>query len=162
VALKYLKNTEVNIDNILIMIESFSIRDSSWDFNFPHYSIHRDTLIDVADSFDLELSKPTNYVPIMYSDNQQDLNSVIDLMFLRPESLEHGSYSIHLEWRLILDHIPLTVNIAIFEEHVQTNKYTIVKDSEEEKNFINELIDTIKRLNIENILYNITKHSKIW
>ena len=30
-ALKYLKDTEVNINNVLVMIEDFNIRDSLWD-----------------------------------------------------------------------------------------------------------------------------------
>ena len=80
------------------------------------------------------------------------------------------------------------MNIAIFEEHIQTKKCTIVKDSKEEENFANELINTIKRLNMENIphkealenimhtfvnhieriwykhskIINIPKHSKAW
>jgi len=49
-ALKYLKDTEVNI-NILIMTRDFNIRDSFWDPYFPYYSIHRNTLFDIADSF---------------------------------------------------------------------------------------------------------------
>jgi len=76
IALKYLKNIEVNIDNILIMTDNFNIRNSSWDPNFLHYSIHRNTLIDVADSFLLELSEPTNCIPTRYLDNQYNSNSV--------------------------------------------------------------------------------------
>ena len=72
-------------------------------------------------------------------------------MFVRPELSELNSYSIYLDWRLISDYALLTMNIVIFKEHVQTKKCTIVKNSEEEDNFINELIETIKRLNIENI-----------
>jgi len=59
-ALKYLKNTEANINNILIITEDFNIRDSIWDPNFPHHSIHSDLLIDIADSMSLELSNLTN------------------------------------------------------------------------------------------------------
>ena len=133
------------------MTEDFNIKDDSWNPNFLYYFIHRDTLMDIADSLHLELSWPTNQVSTRYSYNQQDSNLVIDQIFLRPESSEYDNYSIYLDWRLISDLTPLTVNIAIFEKHVQTKKYTIVKNSEEEEKFINKLIKAIKELNMENI-----------
>ena len=109
-------------------------------------------------------------------------------MFLRLYSLEHNNYSIHLEWYLTFDHAPLSIDIVIFEGNIQTKKHTIVKDSEEEYNFINNLIEAIKDLNTEKIqskedlkhivqtfancmekiwdkhsrIVNITKHSKVW
>ena len=64
--LKYLKDAEININNILIMIDNFNIRDSSWDSKFWHHSIYKDTLIDIADSFHLELSEPTDCVSTRY------------------------------------------------------------------------------------------------
>ena len=68
-ALKYLKDTKVNINNVLIMTSNFNIRNCNWDPNFHYHSIYKDTLIDIADSFQLDLSKPTNHVPTRYSDN---------------------------------------------------------------------------------------------
>ena len=154
------------------MTEDFNIRDSSWDPNFSHHSIHRDTLIDISDSFNLELSKPTNHILTRYSNNQHNSNLVIDIMFLRPELSELDSHSIYLDWRSTSDHASLAVNITIFEEHIQTKKHTIVKKSKEEDNFISKLIETIKRLNIENvqnkealehIMQTFAKHTKrIW
>ena len=95
IALKYLKDMEVNIGNILIITEDFNIRDSIWDSNFPHYSSYNNILFEVADSLDLELFRPTEQFPTRYSDNQQDSNLVIDLIFLRADSLEHNNYTIH-------------------------------------------------------------------
>ena len=69
VALKYLKDTEINISNILIMTNDFNIRDSSWDLNFPHHSYYSNVLFEIADSFQLELSRPTEQVSTRYSDN---------------------------------------------------------------------------------------------
>ena len=121
-ALKYLKNTEVNINNILIMTRDFNIRDNFWNLNYLYHSSYRDTLFDITDSFSLKLSKPTEFFPTRYSDNTQDLNSVLDLVFLCPNSPEHNNHCIYPDWRLISDHIPITVNISILEKYVQTKK----------------------------------------
>ena len=150
-ALKYLKDTKVNINNMLIMIEDFNIRDNIWDLNFPHYSQYSSVLFDIIDSFHLELFRSTEQIPTKYSDNQQNSNLVIDLIFLRPESLEYDNHTIHSDWRLTLDYIPLTVDISIFEKHIQTRKCMLVKNSEEEDNFINKLMESIKEMNTKNI-----------
>jgi len=71
-------------------------------------------------------------------------------MFLRLESLEHDNHTIYPDLRLTSDHAPLTVDISIFEKHIQTKRCTLVKNSEED-NFVNELIETIKEMNTENI-----------
>jgi len=113
-ALKYLKDTEVNINNVLIMTGDFNIRDSFWDLNFPYHSSHRDTLFNITDSFHLELSKPAEFLPIKYSDNSQDLSSVLDLVFLCPNLSEHNNYHIHPDWRLTSNHAPITVDISIY------------------------------------------------
>jgi len=39
---------------------------------------------------------------------------------------------------------------VIFDENIQTKKYTIIKDSEE-NNFVNKLIEVIKSFNTSNI-----------
>ena len=44
--------------------------------------MHMNMLQEVADSFGLEMSTSINPVPTKYIDNSQDLNSVLDLMFL--------------------------------------------------------------------------------
>jgi len=81
-ALKYLKDTEANINNVLVIAEDFNIKGNSWDSSFPHHSIHCDLLTDIADFMSLCISKSTNQVPTRYLDNQNNSNSVIDLMFL--------------------------------------------------------------------------------
>ena len=50
-ALKYLKDTEVNINNILIITRNFNIRNSFWNPNFLYHSLYRDTLFDITNSF---------------------------------------------------------------------------------------------------------------
>ena len=131
---------------------------------------------------------PTNQVPTRYSDNQNNSNLVIDLIFLRQDSSELNNYMIYLEQKLLSDHISLTINITIIEKHIQTRKYILVKNSKEEENFIVELIKVIIKINTKNIssketleqivqiiannmdkiwfkyskVVNITKHSKTW
>jgi len=81
-ALRYLKDTETNIHNVIIMTGDFNIRDNLWDSNFPFHSVHSDILFDIADSFSLAISKPTENFPTRFSDNDQNSNSVLDLIFL--------------------------------------------------------------------------------
>ena len=94
-ALKYLKDAEVNISNLLIITSDFNIRDCIWDLSFPHHSSFSDDLMIIADSFNFELSFPTNCVPTRYSDSDSGSNLVIDLMFLRCGSTEINNHSIH-------------------------------------------------------------------
>ena len=121
-ASKYLKNTEVNINNILIMTRNLNIRDRFWDPYFPYYSTHRNFLFDIADSFQLEISKLTEFFPTGYSDNNQDSNSVLDLVFLQLFLTEFDNYHIYPDWRLTSDHAPITINILIFDKHIPTKK----------------------------------------
>ena len=135
-ALKYLKDAEINISNLLIMTGDFNIRDSIWDLSFPHHSSFSNDLMIIADYFNLELLFPTNHVPTRYSDSNTRLNSVIDLMFLRSGSTEINTHSIHPDLCLSSDYTSLSVMIAIEEENIDLFKSYIAKNSKEEKNFI--------------------------
>ena len=158
--LKYLKDTEVNIRNLLI----------------------------IADSFNLNLSIPTNQVLTRYSDNINDLNSVINLIFLQYNSFKLDNHSIHPKWHLISDHTPLIIIIPIVEKNINSRKKSIIKDSDENKQFIQDLIASIRNLNMSNLsdishlentikdfansidkawaknskMINVTKYSKSW
>jgi len=68
-ALKYLKDTKVNINNILIMTGDLNIRNSFLDSNFPYHFTHKDILFDITNSFQLEISKPTEFFPTKYFNN---------------------------------------------------------------------------------------------
>ena len=37
------------------MTGNFNIRDNNWDFLYPHYPVHTNTLREIIDSFNLEL-----------------------------------------------------------------------------------------------------------
>ena len=81
-ALKYLKDTEVNLHNILIMAGNFNIRDNDWDLLYPFYSVYSDILLEIADSFGLSLFFLYQQVPTQYFNNTNNTNLVIDLFFL--------------------------------------------------------------------------------
>ena len=82
--LKYLKDTESSIHNVIIMTDDFNIRDSRWDPNYPFYSIHSNSLFDIANSFSLDISNPIENIPTRFSNNNHNANSVLDLVFLCP------------------------------------------------------------------------------
>jgi len=94
-ALKYLKDTEVNINQVLLMTGDFNVRDNLWDPLFPHHSSISDNLMMIVDSFDLALSSPINPDPTRFSNTVGESNLVIDLIFLRCGSSELDRHSIH-------------------------------------------------------------------
>jgi len=170
------------------MTSNFNIRDSLWDPSYLFHSSHSDLLFDIADSFNLGLSEPINQVPTRYADNSQDLNLVLDLIFLWFGSEEFNNHLIQSKWHFTSDYTSLIITISIIKEHIQTKKWMIVKDSDKEKNFVNKLIKSISLININNLLnieslenvvltltysmeriweenskiINITKHSESW
>ena len=150
-ALKYLKDTEVNIDNVLIMTGDFNIRDSLWDLTFPHHSTISDDLFIIADSFNLTLSTATNPCPIRYSDVAGEANLVLDLMFLQNSSSKIDNYHISPENCLSLDHAPLSVEIPIIKEIFPSSKFMISPNSDHEKAFIDEVILNFKSLNTDDM-----------
>ena len=158
--LKYLKNTEMNISNLLIMTGDFNIRDNIWDPFFPHHLVISDDLMTIVDLFNLELSFPANYVPTRYSDSNSGSNSVIYLIFLQSGSTELNNHQIHPDLYLSSDHASLLVMIAIKDENINEVKYSIAKNSEEEANFIKEVSIAIKTIDILN-LSNISKLEEV-
>jgi len=150
-ALKYLKDIKVNIDNILVMTGDFNIRDSLWDSSFPHHSSISNDLLLIADSFQLALSTPTNPFPTRYSDTVGEANLTINLMFLRCDSIKLNQHSIHPNWRLTLDHAPLSVTIPIVNKFITTSKLSIQQNSKQENTFIKEVISVFQNLDTLNI-----------
>ena len=66
--------------------------------------------------------------------------------------MKHDNHCIYLEWRITSDHAFITINIFTLEECVQIRKQFLLKNSEEEAYFIDELIYSIKRLNTDSLL----------
>ena len=150
-ALKYFKDTKVNIDNVLLMTGDFNIRDSLWDLSVPHHSSISDDFIIIADLFNFALSTPINPCPTRYSDTAGEANSVIDLMFLCYRSRELNQHSIHPNSRLFSDHASLSINISIDEEIVCTSKLSIPQKSKQETAFVEKVISDLKNLDTSNI-----------
>jgi len=150
-ALKYLKDTEANINNVVLMTGDFNIRDSLWNLSFPFHSSVSDDLIILADSFNLALSSPTNSCPTRYSDMPGKLNSVINLMFFHSDSSKLDQHSILSESRLSSDYAPLTVTIPLSKEIVQTSKLILAPKSDQESGFIKDVISNFKGLDMTSI-----------
>ena len=132
--MKYLKNIEINLNNVLIIIGNFNIRNSNWNPLYPYYSIHTNILFEIADSLNLDLSSSINPVLTWYVDNHQ----------------------IMLELHSSSNYASLSVSITIKEEYIQERKQIIIKNNEKEKRFINELRDKINNINTSNILNSET------
>jgi len=109
-------------------------------------------MIFIADSFNLDLSIPTNTTPTKYSDTEGGANSVIDLIFLRSRSNKLNNHSIYSNWHLSSNHIPLTISIPVAEENVISSRLLIPKNSEEKAAFVKEATVIIKNLNTSNLI----------
>ena len=72
-------------------------------------------------------------------------------MFFQSRSIELNNHSIHPDLYLTSDHTPLTVSIPIAKENVNSSKFSISKNSEEEITFVNEVMTIIKNLNTSNL-----------
>ena len=134
------------------MTGDFNIRDSLWNPSFLFHSFISNDLIMIADSFDFVLSSPTNPCSTRYSDTAGKSNSVIDLIFIWYESSELDHHSILPDSRLSSDYTPLSIDIPIFEEIIQTSKLTLVSKSKQETAFINDIISNFKMLDTSNIV----------
>ena len=129
-AIKYLKNMELNLRNLLIMTKDFNICDNLWDPSFNYYSFTSDDLFAIVDSLDLFLFFSPDPVPTRYSDNPNDSNSVIDLIFLHYNSSEINMHIIYSEWQLTSDYTPLMIIISIIcymQVHLSRNYIPAVK-----------------------------------
>ena len=133
------------------MTGDFNIRDNLWDPSFPYHSSISDDLLMIADSFSLTLSSPTNPGPTRFSDTAGESNSVIDLMFLRNSSDELDHHSILPDLRLSSNHAPLLIDIPICDEDIHTIKFVIPPGSEQEEEFIKDVIKNFKLLDTSNI-----------
>ena len=150
-ALKYLKDIEVNIDNVLIMTGDFNIRDILWDPSFPHHSSISDDLMIIADSFNLTLSTSTNPSLTRFSDTAGESNSVINLIFLQYGSSELNQHLIYPDRCLSSDHAPLIINIPIDDKFINTSKLSIAPNSKQETAFVKDLITIFENIETNNI-----------
>ena len=154
-ALKYLKNTKVNISNMLIMTGNFNIRDSLWDTLFLYHSSISNDLIIIADSFNLDLLTLINPMSTRYSDTDGESNLGIDLLFLFSGSTKLNNHSIHPDWHLLSDYTPLMIMIPITEEFITSSNLSILKGSEEEVAFVKEASVIIRNLDTSNLTDNV-------
>ena len=109
-------------------------------------------------------------------------------MFLHASVEEFNNYIILLDLQSSSNHVSLSVNIIIKEESIQDRKQAIIKNSKEEREFVNNLknrIEYIVMIDIQDCemlervmqeflsiveklwhkyskYINITKHSKAW
>lgn len=117
-ALKYFKDTEVDIWKVLIMTGDFNIRDRDRDSDYPFHFTYSNLLFNIADSFNLSFSHSIHQVPTRYADQEKNSNFVINLMFLWLNSLELNNHFILPEQQFPSDHAFFIIDIWIIEEFI--------------------------------------------
>ena len=79
------------------MTSDFNIRDRDWNPEYLFHLIYSNLLLEIANTSDLSFSHFTNPVPTRYLDNNNDLNSIINLIFFRSNFLELNNCSTLLD-----------------------------------------------------------------
>ena len=141
------------MNNVLIIIGDFNIKDNKWDSSYSYHSYHTDFLKEITDSFNLKLLTLVNQVPIQYPDNYSNSSLVLNLMFLHSVSEELNHHFILPNLWGSSDHTSLLAHITIKKEVILEKKLAIVKNSEQEKTFVNDLITRLENIDTTNI-YN--------
>ena len=143
IALYVLCDNIRGLSKTLVMTRDFNIKDSDWDPNYYHYSIHTKDLLTIADSLGLELSPSSNLRPMRYANNYCNINLVLNLVFLGPDDPGFSRHSLLLELHKPSDHMPLTINVGINEENIDIAITFIKKDSNKERDFISNIQDKL-------------------
>jgi len=133
------------------MAGDFNIQDNDWDPLFPHHSAHSDDLITIADSFNLDLSSPTNPGPTRFADNPRDNNSAINLMFINSRNHGFNNHTIMENKRLSLDHAPLYVKIQINPVNINIWKRSIKTESNDKMKYDSYILSQTVSLRSNNL-----------
>jgi len=75
--------------------------------------MHADHLLEIADLFNLERLLSINLVSTRYTDNPNNSDSIIDLIFLRDHSEEFNTHLILPDMRGSFNYALLIINIVI-------------------------------------------------
>ena len=86
-----------------------------------------------------------------YTNNSNNTNLVINLIFLWPNSIEINNYHILSDQWFPSNNTPLIINIHILEEFVCNKQQTIIKNNKKEKEFILDIIKEISNINMSSI-----------
>ena len=100
------------------MTVDFNIKNNNWDPLYFHYSLHTNILKKITDLFNLKLSTLINQFSIQYTDNPNNSNLDIDLIFLWANSKEFNNYSILPNLQSLSNYTLLIVDIILNEEFI--------------------------------------------
>jgi len=105
-------------------------------------------LVDLADNLGLVRLLSTTQVPIYYTSNENQANSVINLIFTKNQDCHH---TIEPTMHLTSDYAPFITTIPILQEEIQCMISGILEDSKEENDFIKYIITNLQHIDFSNI-----------
>ena len=87
----------------------------------------------------MELFYPSNPGSTRYTNNPQDSNSVLGLVFLQSNTLGFSLYTLHPELQWPSDYVLFIIKVGIKDVNIDITVQSIKKNSDKEKNFIESL-----------------------